>query len=392
MRILLSHSFYQSTAPSGEDNVFRNELGMLEKSENEIFTFTKNNDDLNNLSSSEKIKTALNAAWSEETYKDITRIIKEKKPEVAHFHNTFPQISPSAYAACADNGVAVVQTLHNYRLICSGAMLYRNGKSCEKCIPGKFYPGLLHRCYRDSYIATAAVINMLKKNWKSGVYQNMVNRYIALSEFANAKFIQGGLPKHKLAIKPNFLPAPPEQGPGGETAVFVGRLSKEKGAHTLLEAWQSVKDRKLIIIGDGPLRADLEQIARQRQLNIEFAGFCSREQIFDYVGRALFQVIPSETYEGFPMVVLEAYACGTPVVASRLGSLNELVEDDFTGIKFAPGDPNDLARILKNIYDNPDSMLKLRSNTRNLFTSKYTEEKNLDLLHEVYNQAIIENN
>ncbi len=389
MRILLTHNAYRSGAPSGENAVFANEKALLENRGHEVTTFERFNDDIDASSLSKKMQVALSGAWSKDSYAAISKLISEFKPDIAHFHNTFPQISPSAYAACQDQGVPVVQTLHNFRLICAGALLQRDGKPCEDCVGTSLLPALIHRCYRDSLFATGAIVWMLTRNRWNKTYQTLVNRYIALTEFSASRLIAGGLPKERIVIKPNFIPSVPEPGKGdGNYAVYVGRLSEEKGVHTLLKAWQESGTLPLKIIGSGELHDDLAKIVSQNNLPVEFLGLKPREEVLDIISHAKFLVIPSEWYEGFPMVTLEAYACGTPIIASRIGSLTEIINDGETGLTFTPGDSADLEKKLRFLSDNPDLLKTFRNNCRALFNEKYNETKNYELLMGIYRDVL----
>jgi glycosyltransferase involved in cell wall biosynthesis len=387
MKVLLAHDYYRSSAPSGEDTVFRNERALLERNGVEVIAFERFNDDIDDSSLRSRLRLAIDGAWSQQTYEQLSEVVRSTRPDVAHFHNTFPLISPSAYAACRDHRVPVVQTLHNYRFICPGALLTREGRPCEDCVGTSLLPALRHRCYRGSLPATGAVVWMLARNRAKGVYQSLINRYIALTNFAAGKLVAGGLPEDRMHVKPNFLPDAPEMGLGdGGYAVYVGRLSEEKGVRTLLEAWRKIEGFPLKIFGDGPLRHELEDEARRDALPVEFLGFRPRQEILDAVRRADLQIIPSECYEGLPMVVLEAYACGTPVVASQLGGLNELVEEN-SGIKFEPGNARDLVAKLNVLRRDRPHLQAMRRQARALFERRYTAERNLPRLLEIYDLA-----
>ena len=388
MKVLLAHNFYRSSAPSGEDAVYNNERDMLRSNGYEVVEFERRNDDIDDSTLSRKIQLARSGAWSSATYRAVTSLVRKVKPDIAHFHNTFPLISPSGYAACRENGVPVVQTIHNYRLICPGALLQRSSRPCEDCVGQSLAPALLHRCYRHSFAATAAVVWMLARNRWKGTYQHLVNRYIALTDFAATRLTAGGLPGDRISVKPNFLPDPPEMGRGdGGFVVYVGRLSEEKGLRTLLRAWESLGHLKLKILGDGPLRGELETICRDSNLNVEFLGFLAREQILSQVSRAVLQIVPSEWYEGFPLVILEAYSCGTPVVASRIGSLDELVVEGITGSKFKPGSAEDLAARLSQLYLKARNNSEIRREVRAFFENNYTMAMNIAILRDIYDET-----
>ena len=389
MKILIAHNYYRSSAPSGEDTVFRNEQALLLDNGVGVVTYELFNDKIDTSSLIHRTKLALNTAWSDDTYQAVGHLIKQTKPDIAHFHNTFPQISPSAYAACRDSGVPVVQTLHNFRFICPGGLLLRDGRPCEDCVGKNLLPALRYRCYRGSLPATGALVWMLLRNRWQGTYTTLVNRYIALTEFAAGKLIAGGLPRDRMSVKPNFVTGISAPSPGkGGYAVYVGRLSAEKGVRTLVSAWKRLPHVPLKILGDGPLRAELEQAAEIEKLPIEFLGFCDRATIVDVVGHAVFQIVPSEWYEGFPMVIVEAYACGTPVVASRIGSLDEIVEEGVTGVKFEPGNPGDLSDKVNALWADRARHTMLRLTARESFEKNYSREKNYEALMAIYEAAI----
>ncbi len=385
MKILLAHNFYRSSAPSGEDMVYRNERALLEQSD--VFTvipYERHNDDIDESTLAKQLRLAINGIWSRRTYREVSDLIRCERPDLAHFHNTFPQISPSAYAACRDNGVPVVQTLHNFRYVCPQAMLLRNGSPCEDCLGGSVLPALRHRCYRGSLAATLAQVCTITFNRWRGSY-GLVNRYLALTRVASRKLMDGGFPARKLTVKPNFLNDPPLPGNGeGGYAVFVGRLSPEKGLRTLLAAWRLNPALPLKIVGTGPLEEELRRTALAERLPVEFLGYRGRADIYDIVGRAELMVVPSEWYEGFPMVVLEALACGTPVVASRLGSLSEVVVEGITGVHFTAGDPVDLAGAVNQLRSDRLVLSAMRQRCRARFDQNYTADHARTALIEIY--------
>jgi glycosyltransferase involved in cell wall biosynthesis len=389
MKVLLAHDYYRSTAPSGEDAVFRNEHALLESKGVEVVLFERFNDDIDDSTINKRLDVAFEGAWSKTAYQDITEIIRRTRPDVAHFHNTFPLISPSAYAACQDNGVPVVQTLHNYRFICPGALLMREGKPCEACVGTSLLPALRYRCYRGSLAATGAQVWTIASNRWRGSYRNNVNRYIALTQFAVNKLTTGGLPRERIEVKSNFLPAVPSVGMGGGGyALYAGRLSAEKGIQTLINAWKDIQGLQLKVFGDGVLRAQLVEQVKRDGSNVEFMGFRPAEDVLAFASRAEMMIIPSECYEGFPMAVLEAYACGTPVVASHIGSLDEIVVEGKTGVKFEPGNAIDLVKKVNFLLSDKAGLIEMRRHARAMFDNHYTAEKNYIQLMNIYQNAI----
>lgn len=388
MKILIAHNFYRSSAPSGEDTVYWSERSLLED-KHTVISYEKRNDEIDDSTLSKKIRLGFNTAWSNAVYEEVGQILRRTRPDLAHFHNTFPMISPSAYAACRDNDVPVVQTVQNYRLVCPGALLLREGKPCEDCVGTSLLPALRHRCYRDSLTATGAVVWSLVLNRMRGTYAGLVNRYIAPTQFVAGKLVSGGLPQDRVKVKSNFLPHPPTAGSGlGGYALFVGRLSPEKGLRTLLDAWSMINGLPLRVAGDGPLRRQLEAYAKERRLPVEFLGYQSHKEVVALSSDAAFLVVPSEWYEGFPMVIVEAYACGTPVIASKIGSLDEVVEEGSTGLKFEPGNSRELAMKATDLWRSPAKRLALRQQARACFERRYSANRNYHTLMAIYEQAI----
>jgi glycosyltransferase involved in cell wall biosynthesis len=322
----------------------------------------------------------------------LKNLLLQKKPDIVHFHNTLPLISPAAYWACSDADVPVIQTLHNYRLLCPGAQFLRNGQICEICLGHALpWPGVIHACYRDSRPATAAVAAMLSIHRGLGTWQGKVNLYIALSEFARRKFIQGGLCGDHIVVKPNFIhPDPGKKAVEGKYALFVGRLSPEKGLPILIKAWaQSRRQIPLRIVGDGPLRDGIEREAKRNGLaDIFFMGRLSSHETLEQMLGARFLVVPSVWYEGFPRTIAEAFACGVPVLCSRLGSLQEIVQDGRTGLHFNPGDSEDLAGKVEWAWTHTTEMKEMGCAARAEYEAKYTPEQNYKILMEIYQRAI----
>jgi glycosyltransferase involved in cell wall biosynthesis len=380
VKILLVHNAYQQ--PGGEDEVVRTEGRLLEERGHALVQFTRHNDEIERMSG---VSVAGATLWNRATRLDLARLLKRERPDLVHCHNTFPLISPSAYYAARDAGTPVVQTLHNYRLVCSNAQLFRDGGPCEDCIGKSLpWPGVLHACYRDDRRASAVVVAMLGLHRALGTWSRLVGRYIALTEFARRKFVEGGLPADRIAVKPNFLH--PDPGPGrgdGGFALFVGRLSVEKGIQPLLRAWEGIDDVPLRIVGDGPL-APLVREADAGAGHVRWLGRLPQEEVQRLLGEARCLVVPSRWYEGFPRVVVEAFARGTPVVASRLGGLAEIVDEGRTGRLFRPDDAEDLARAVRSIVAGDGA---LRAAVRAEFEARYTAEASYRTLMRIYAEA-----
>jgi glycosyltransferase involved in cell wall biosynthesis len=299
-------------------------------------------------------------------------------------------ISPAAYYAARAEDVRVVQTLHNFRLCCPNALLFRDGAVCEDCL-GKAIPwrGIAHKCYRDNYVASAAVATMLTMHRALGTWRNAVDTYIALTKFGRRKLVEGGLPADKIAVKPNF--AFPDPGPGsgnGGYAIYVGRLSAEKGVTALLNAWRHLGDvLPLKLIGDGPLAATVAKAAAENA-SIQWLGSMPLDAVYELIGRAAILVLPSQCYETFARVIIEAFAKGTPVVVSKLGAMAEIVDDGHTGLFFKPGDPADLAAKVQSIIANPLKLKCMRQAARRIFDQNFTADANHKILMTIYDGAM----
>lgn len=383
------HNTYQQ--PGGEDVVVEQETALLRQAGHTVVEYRRANDRLNSLSLGQRLTLPVRLSWAWDVVRELSALIPRERPDVAHVHNTFALLSPAVYYACQRLGVPVVQTLHNYRLHCPRADFFRDGQVCEACLGKSLaWPGIVHGCYRDSRVQTAGVATMLAVHHGLHTWTTQVDLYIALTAFARQKFIQGGLPAEKIVLKPNFVaPDPgPRQGPG-DYALFVGRCVPEKKIHTLLAAWQHLRDLPLKLIGGG-LEADtMRQLIQQYRLeNVEFLGPRPRHEVFTALQQARVLVFPSEWYETFGMVLIEAFACGVPVIASRLGAMSDIVTDRQTGLLFQPGDAMDLAAQVRWAIEHPAALAAMGLRARQEYEAKYTAAVNGKLLQDIYVRAI----
>lgn len=389
MKILQAHNFYQH--PGGEDHVFDAEYELLVNHGHEVSRYQADNDDISQMSAA---RAALATHWNGDTYRAIRRLLAGQRPDIVHSHNTFPLISPSLYYAAAAEHVPVIQTLHNYRLICPGANLYRDGHVCEDCV-GSLIPSgaVLHRCYRNSLPASIVSASMLATHRVAGTWTSKVHTYLTLTNFARRKFIEGGLPAEKVVVKPNFLRSDPEPGAGdGEYAFFAGRICEEKGVRTLLEAWRVLQSRSqpaisLKIAGEGPL-LDWGRNFSADMPGIDWLGRLPHDQIMELTRSAHFLICPSLYHEGGPLTIIEAFGCATPVIASDLASMNEFVADGINGFRFRMGDAAHLAERIEFLLAHRELVPALRSAARLCYLENYTAERNYALLMNIYTNAL----
>ena len=386
MRILTIHNRYQLRG--GEEECYEAEVSLLQQMGHEVEVYEENNNRLKGLNTA---ALAARTVWSQKTYQDVRRCLKQQSLDVVHVHNFFPLISPSVYYAAKAQGVPVVQTLHNYRLLCPNGLFFRDNQLCEDCT-GKVipYPGILHGCYRNSQLASAGVATMSGVHRAMRTWTEMVDLYVCLTEFAKQKFIEGGLPANKIVVKPNFVNFDSGVGSGsGGYALFVGRLSTEKGLDTLLAAWEDLSIHiPLKIVGDGPL-ADYVVQAAKRLPHVEWLGRKSMAEVYALMGEAMFLVFPSKWYETFGRVAIEAFAKGTPIIAANIGAISEIVVNGRTGLHFQPGIAEDLVEKVKWVLANREKLTQMRQEARLEFEAKYTAQKNYEQLIEIYTKAKI---
>lgn len=386
MKVLILHNAYQQ--PGGEDAVVRSEAAMLRSGGCDVDVVIVSNHDI--ISPRDKAVAALRIGYNPARRKWMDELLASVRPDVVHIHNFFPLLTAAVHHAAADRGIAVIQTLHNYRLLCAAATFERGGAVCELCLGGQRRHALIHRCYRGSLPGTLAVTAMqASAHSQRGIIAH-TTRFIALTEFARQKYIAGGYPPERLVVKPNFIPLDPQDtAASGETragALFVGRLVAEKGVRTLIEAWRSLPDVPLTIAGDGPLRAELEASAPP---HVTFTGFVDSSRVRELMQQARALIMPSTWYEGFPVTLVEAMARGLPVLVSNLGSLAEVVSDGRTGLHFAPNDVADLARVARRFFAaDVAETEKMGQAARVEAAEKYSEKENCKRLTGIYHLAI----
>jgi glycosyltransferase involved in cell wall biosynthesis len=388
MRILKVHNYYIQSG--GEDTVFKSEIDILRSRGHEVIEYLESN---KKIASMNKALVALQTVWSQSSYNKLKNFLQKTKPDIVHFHNTFPLISPSAYYACQKLNIPVVQTLDNQRLICPAASFYRNGKLCLDCL-GKTLPlpGVLHACYHDSYLHTAVVASMLMLHRWLGTWQKKIDVYLCSTNFYRDLFVQAGFPISKIIVMPHFVQQrfhSDIRKTQKNYALYVGRLDPEKGIKTLLEAWRRL-DFPLKIRGSGRLEEYSREYVRQHGIsNIEFVGHMDEVELSDLISNAHFLIMPSEGfYETFGMVIIEAYSRGIPVIASNIGVTSELVSDKKTGLLFESGNPNDLVEKAQWMWNHPDEVSAMGKKGFYKYKERFTEEKCYKTLIEVYERLI----
>ncbi|MDH0427966.1 glycosyltransferase family 4 protein [Stutzerimonas stutzeri] len=390
-KVTFAHNYYSSATPSGENQVFEAEKKLLQERGHQVSCLIRHSDELIAQGVKGVVIGALSAPWNIFTKREVTRHLDEHHPNVVHAHNTFPLISPSIFHAIGGRAARVL-TLHNYRLFCPAAIPMRGGKVCTECLDRLSpVPAMIHGCYRGSRPATLPQALSVGLHRALGTWTKQVDAFICLSEFQRELMIEAGLPRERVHVKPNFYPGNPDVVAWPERkpyVVFAGRLTAEKGVINLLRAWQlwGAAAPELRLVGDGELRAELERMAEG--LPVRFLGQLPAEQAQAEIANACLQILPSEWFEGFPMVVREAFAFGTPAAVSDIGPLPSIVEHGKSGIVFQPANPQSLLQEVRTTWETPGLLERLGQGARAEFESKYTEEANYAALMEIYRKAI----
>lgn len=391
MKVLVIHNRYRSEQPSGENNVVDQEVALLAEAGHDVGLFEKRSDDIAEMSLPRKAVVPLRVPWNRAVRAELARRLAHDRPDVVHIHNTFPLISPSVLAACADAGVPTVATVHNYTLICPPGTLYRDGHVCTDCVGRKPIPAVRHGCYRESSLATvpmAASLVLNRKRWWSGV-----SRFFCISKAQREVLIAAGMPADRLAVKYNYVTDPGRTRSGaGEHVLFLGRITAEKGIGLLMTAWDRVAaaggpGMPLVIAGTGPMQDEVARWADGRD-DVRYVGLQSKDGCRDLIARANAVVAPSEWLEAFGLVVVEAMAAGVPTVAAAHGAFRELVADGITGLLHEPGDPDSLAARLREITGDIERNGEMGRAARLVYEQEFTPKVGLERLVSGYRAAI----
>ncbi len=385
MKILMLHNRY--LVAGGEDQSCAAEAALLREFGHEVEYLEEDNHRVEELGHA---RTAMRTIWSRESYARVQQRLRSGSFDVMHVHNFFPLWSPSVYYAASRNRVPVIQTLHNYRMMCVNSLFFREQRVCESCL-GKTLPwaGVLHGCYRESRPASAVVAAMIGTHKLAGTWASRVHTYIAVSEFARQKYIAGGFSADKITVKPNFIhPSPPTGTGGGGYALFVGRLSPEKGILTMLEAWKGAQDpMPLRVVGQGPLSGAVADASAGCD-RIQYLGARSFPEVLELMRSAELLVFPSEWYETMGRTIMEAFSAGTPVLASNLGPMVNMITPQETGFHFSPGSVSELRERIEWCTRNPARVRAMRPQARAAFEAHYTGASNLERLVAIYQSCV----
>lgn len=387
-RVLIVHNYYQ--IPGGEDTVVSNERKMLEDNGHDVFMYSRHNDEIKKKGIIGKLLLPFETIYSLKTTRDIKKIVKEKKIDIVHIHNTFPLISPSIYSVSKKAGVKVVQTVHNFRLLCPAATFARDNKICEDCVNKGLLNSIKHNCYRNSKLQTIIAASMLKFNRIIGSYKK-VDAYIALTEF-NKEKLSSLIPKEKIFVKPNFcekpsIPIVPIEE--REYFMFLGRLDKLKGIDLLVEAWKDIKYEELLVVGTGPEEEYLKSFIKENNMkNVKLVGFKKKDEAMKLLSKAKALIVPSQWYEGFPMTIVESFSIGVTVIAGDIGNIGTIIKSNVNGIIYKYNEYSDLSEVINKVKNDYNILKKLSKTAKNEFILKYSNNINYELLISIYRKSI----
>jgi glycosyltransferase involved in cell wall biosynthesis len=391
LRVMVVHNRYRSEQPSGEDRVVDQESAFLEDAGVEVERFLRHSDDIARMSLPAKAAVPLRVPWNPQARSALTDALRASRPDVVHIHSTFPLLSPSVLAACADVGVPAVATLHNYTQVCAPGTFYRAGRVCTDCAGGSPLPAVRNGCYRGSPLATLPVAVSLVANrarWWTGV-----TRFLCLSAAQRNLLVQSGMPAERMAVHHNIVPDPGVRRTGSaEHVLYLGRMTEEKGLRTLMAAWERLGRRgavtpPLALAGAGPMEAEVAAWAQDRA-DARYLGLQSRAECAALLASAAAVVVPSVWLEAFGLVVVEAMAAGVPVIASAHGAFVELVDDGVTGLLFRPADAGSLAERLSDVVADPQRNRAMGEAARARYERDFDAAAGVDRLIREYRAAI----
>lgn len=387
MKILQAHNFYKTRG--GECSVVRAERALLEEHGHEVIPYYRDSRDIDDFGSFAKVRMLANVSYSRSVERNLVAFVQENRPDVAHIHNVFPLLTPAVYAALKKCGVPIVQTVHNFRFLCPNGQFFTHGHICELCQERGYLSAVTNRCMRNSVLVSAAYAAAVARAWKSGIIPNSIDVFITLNKFFSDRLIKAGVKQEQVRHLGNYVAevlthVPSKQG----YFLYLGRLSREKGLHTLLDAWVSLDGVRLKIAGTGPLEDEIRDRAGQFGANrVEVLGHIEGDMKRDLLMGALGVIAPSEWYENFPISVVESMAHGTPVLATRIGGLPELVVDGVTGLLFEPGDANALAAAVKCLVTDTDLAIRLAAGALAAVQQSYGPSAHYEGLMRIYQDA-----
>ncbi|MGW8122597.1 glycosyltransferase family 4 protein [Roseivirga echinicomitans] len=379
MRVLQIHNRYQKVG--GEESVVEEEKNILLNHGHQVFQFIKDSAEIADYSKLELFNLLLRQRASKQVAEALRQVINEFKPDICHVHNVYPLISPVVFSVCNSMGIPVVQTLHNYKMVCTNGLLFREGEVCELCLNKSLYYSIKYKCYRDSYLATAVQADTLEFHRKKGTWSEKVDRYICLTDFQKEKLVSGGMREEIMSVKPNFIKAIDLNVSYEDFFLFVGRLDYSKGLADLLYLFEHNKVSKFVVIGE----SDDPKVFNTFP-NVKFIGKKDRAEVWNYMSRCKAVIFPSKYYEGMPMVILESFALKKAVIARNIGAMSSMISHNNNGLKY--DEAKGLEQLVREL-DEDDSRLKtLGNNAYSTFREKYNDDVGYQNLIQLYTDVL----
>ena len=386
-KVLIVHNYYQ--IPGGEDTVVENEKELLLDNGHQVVLYTRHNNEIKSRGILGKLMLPLDSIFSIKTYKEVKEIIKKEKIDIVHVHNTLPLVSPSVYYAAINNKVPVVQSVHNFRMLCPGATFTKENKICEDCVDKGLICAVKNKCYRGSLVQSIVSVATLVFHRLIGTYRK-VSGYIALTEF-NKNKLKTLISEEKIYVKPNFINKNKDtliRGSYKDYFLFLGRIDELKGINLLIETWRGIDDSKLKVVGTGPLEENIkEYIDRNSINNVELLGFKKKEDVMKLIKNAKALIVPSQWYEGFPMTIVESLSLGIPIIAGDIGNMATIIKNGYNGLLFKYDDKNELKEKILEIDSDIMLLEHLRNGALETYNKKYNEDINYKLLKSIYDEC-----
>ena len=392
MKILFAHNSYLERG--GEDVEVEAEISLLNKAGHQTYYFHRSNHEIQKLSAFGKIGFLAGEVYhSRYIYSEFRKVIQAFKPDVVHVHNTFLRITPSIYNACLDAGVPVVQTFHNYRMLCPAGTFFRSGAVCQDCFKVGKKAAVQHRCWKNSRVLSRVLTEVIEKLESDQVFQSKVKVIIVPSQFAKDQFVRAGFQEKNIFVNPNVVDLKPlerSSGAKSDYALFAGRLADYKGVHELIAIFKQCPNVRLKIVGDGPLVEEIRTEAKNFK-HIELLGQLDHSRLVEEISKARFVIFPSVCFETFGRVIVEAYACGVPVLASDVGAARELVKEGQTGYLFNPSDIPTALQKIRLLAGDQSLAENLGKNARSYYDEHLSAQKSLMALENIYRLALNNN-
>ncbi len=375
MKILQVHNHYKKKG--GEETVVEEEKKVLEANGHEVVQFMKNSSAIDQYSKPDLLRLLISQRSSRSVGKEFRKLIRESRPDICHVHNIYPLITPVVYEVCELERIPVVQTLHNYKMVCTNSLLFREGEVCELCLNKSLLNSIRYKCYRDSLLVTALQADVIQTHRRRGTWDNLINRYICLTDFQRDKLVSGGLPKEKTVIKPNFVDQPENESLIGDYFLFVGRLDRSKGFDDLLVLFENCPSVSFLLIGESDNPDRLNSFD-----NVSYLGKKNRDEVLDYMSKSRAVIFPSKYYEGMPMVILEAFSLQKPVIARDTGAMSSMINHEGNGLKYQ--DVDGLIDAVNLLDDRPDKVEILGKGAYSDYCSNYSVDEGYRNLIELY--------